>query len=517
MRAFLARFGSAISAVLSGFDRVVFRGTLPSLMRTNGMDFFVHDAGIHPLQFKDYAQEVTERVKQASLLEAEKAGRPIEYLEAASVDKEARARKLLKEHPIQRGLICAFKVLEPCWTFEYHRSANLKERGFRARAGKCLHLYKYILHPKFGFMNARIQTWFPFNIQVCINGREWLARQLEDRGAGFERDDNCFPGLENPKLAQRLMDAQLETNWPRFLDALARELNPIHSRLFKALPMRYYWTTYQAEWATDVVFEDRETLARLYPRLVHHSLEHLKSPDVMRFLGRKPHGNFTGDVVTRYRERPEGLRVKHWLRGNFVKMYNKAQTVLRVETTMSNPTDFMVLRPRHNDPDAPLEWQPLRKSVADLHRQAQVSQRANEQYLDALAVVDDTTACSEIFDAVSRRVSWSGRPVRAMRLSDPDELALLQAINRGEFILSGFRNRDIRLLLHPASDKVSRDERRRLSARVGRLLRLLRAHGIIRKVPKTHRYRTTPRGQLLTTALFATRAASVQQLLAKAA
>ena len=53
---------------------------------------------------------------------------------------------------------------EPCMTFEYHRSQDRNERGFRLRPGQCLHLYKYFLHPRFGFMNARIQTWFPFNV-----------------------------------------------------------------------------------------------------------------------------------------------------------------------------------------------------------------------------------------------------------------------------------------------------------------------------------------------------------------
>jgi hypothetical protein len=423
---------------------------------------------------------------------------------------------LLEKHPIQRGLICAFSVLEPCWSFEYHRSANLKERVFRPRAGKCLHIYKYILHPKFGFVNARIQTWFPFNIQVCINGREWLAMQLEARGSRFERADNCFTWLEDPELAQRLMDAQLDTNWPRFLDAFAAQLNPLHSEIFKASPMTHYWTAYQTEWATDLTFEDPEVLARLYPRLVRHSLEHFKSPDVMRFLlDRKLHGNFTGDIVTRHKDCPDGLRAKHWLRGNFEKMYNKAPNLVRVEATIANPADFKVLRPRHDDPQAPLVWQPLRKSVADLHRRAQVSQRANERYLDGLAVVANPTTCAEIFDLVSRRASLGGRPVRAMRLNDSADLALLNAISRGEFVIAGLRNRDVRAQLHPASEKCTDAERRRLSAQVSRQLQLLRAHGIIRKIPKTQRYLVTPRGRLLCTALTATRATSIDLLLAQ--
>ena len=516
MKTFLARFGSAISSVLSGFDRVVFRGTLQSLMRTGGMQWFVQDAGVHPLQFKNYALEASDRLKEASLLEAKQADRPVEYLASSSVDKEARARALLQEHPIQRGLICAFTVVEPCWTFEYHRSPNLKERVFRPREGRCLHIYKYILHPKFGFMSARIQTWFPFNIQVCINGREWLARQLEAQDSKFERVGNCFTSLEAPELAQHLMDKQLETNWGRFLDAEAARLDPLHSLRFKTSPMSYYWTAYQTEWASDFMFKDPDVLAGLYPRLVRHALDHFESSDVMRFMGRKPHGKFAGDVLTRFKTWPDVLRIKHYLNTNFMKMYNKAPNVLRVEATVANPSDFKVLRPRHNAPEAPLEWQPLRKSVADLHRRAQVSQRANERYVEGLAVVDDTTTCSAIFDAVSRRACVGGRSVRAMHLSERDDLALLKAISRGEFVIAGFRNRDLRRLLYAASDNLSESERRRLSARVSRLLRLLRAHGLIRKIPKTHRYQITARGRVLSTALFATRATSVAQLLASA-
>ncbi len=88
------------------------------------------------------------------------------------------------------------------------------------------------------FCNARIQTWFPFNIQICLNGRECLARQFEREGrADFKRVDNCFTWLGNPAMAQRRMDAQLETDWPHALDSFARTLNPLHRTLFESRPM----------------------------------------------------------------------------------------------------------------------------------------------------------------------------------------------------------------------------------------------------------------------------------------
>lgn len=517
MDKFIARYRSLVTGVLSGFDRLVFRGSLLPLMRDGGMFFFLERAGIRLLDFKSFVLGTSERVKADAFAEASRLGRPVRYLESSATDKEALVRRMLAEQPVERGLICVLTAVEPCMSFEYHRSPNRDERGLKRRPRKCLHLYKYFLHPQFGFMSARLQTWFPFQVQICLNGREWLARQLRCRSrADFKRADNCFTWLGNPEFAQRLMDEQLTTDWPQALDAIAGALNPLHETIFKPSPMQYYWSAYQTEWATDVMFKNPRTLAELYPPLVRHAMEHFKSPDVMRFLARKAHGNFTGEIVTSFKDRPEGVRVKHWVRGNSIKMYDKAGSLLRVETTIARTNDFKVLRPLHDEPKGKLAWRPLRKGVADLHRRAQLSQRSNDAYLDALATVDDSTPCAKLFDAVASPVSHNQRRVRALRLADPHDLALLQAVSRGEFAIAGFRNRDIRRLIDPSPASPGSPDLRRLCAKTSRQLAILRAHGLVTKIPKTHRYRLTPKGQILTAALFATRRASVKQLLAAA-
>ena len=517
MNTFVARFAALVTGVLSGFDRLVFRGSLLPLVRKRGMHIFLGAAKVRLLDFRKFALATTKRVKEACLAEAERLDRPVRYLDSPSISKEDLARRLLAQDPVDRGLICVLKAVEPCMTFEYHRSKDRNERGLRLRPGKCLHLYNYLLHPRFGFMNARIQTWFPFNIQICLNGREWLARQLERAGRSFKRVDNCFTWLDNPDVAQRLMNRQLTEDWACALNAIGRRLNPEHPSIFASLPMDYYWSAYQTEWATDVMFRRPKDLADIYPALVQHAMRHFQSPDVMRFLGRKAHGNFTGEIVTSFKDRAEGVRVKHWVRGNSVKMYDKAASILRVETTIGRTDEFKVFRPAHDDPDGPCDWRPLRKGVADLHRRSEISQRSNDAYLDALSAVDDTTPCSEIFDRVCRPVTYRGRRLRPLRLSDPKDVALLRAISRGEFAVSGFRNRDIRRLLYPTSARASCYDVSRRSAWISYRLRLLRAHGVIRKVQRSHRYRLTKRGTLLTAALFAARSADISQLLANAA
>jgi hypothetical protein len=518
MEKFVTRHENIVTSILSGFDRLVFRGHLLPLMRAGGMFFFLEAAKMRLLDFGKFALATSERLKQAALAEALRRKRPVVYLPSSGTSKEELAKKLYAEHPLDKpGIICAFKTLETCMSFEYHRSKNTSERGLKLVPRKCLHIYQYLYHPMFGFMNARIETWFPFNIQICLNGREWLARQLARRHSKFERADNCFTMLGNIALAQRLMDEQLQTDWPSALNDIARLLNPLHDEIFSPSPMDYYWSTYQSEWATDILFKDKAALAEIYSDLVRYATGHFKSPDVMRFLGQKLHGNFKGEVTSSYKRRIEGVRVKHWARGNSIKMYDKAGIVLRVETTIGRTSDFKVLRPRRDNPDGKLEWQPLRKGVADLHRLAEVSQRSNERYLDALSVVDDTTPCSNIFDTVARPVVDGNRRFRALRIGDPDDLALFDCVSRGEFATAGFRNRDIRLLLHPSSRTASCDEQKRLSSKTSRMLRLLRAHGLIKKINKTHRYQLTDRGRLLTAAARAIRDANLKQLLHDAA
>jgi hypothetical protein len=510
MDAFLARFGSNITGVLSGFDRLVFRGHLIALIRPAGMQAFLWRAGIRLLDFKEYVSRTSEHVKETALASARRLGRPIRYLRSSKTSKESLVEQILLEQPISKGLVCLFTTVEPCMSFEYHRSEDHAERGLKLTERKCLHLYRYFLHPRFGLIGTRLQTWFPFNIQIWLNGREWLSVQLRRKKIGFQRADNTFTSVTDLSAAQQLLTDQLTTDWATSLESIRKLIHPLHEQIFTSSPLDYYWSVYQSEWATDLLFHTPATLAGLYPRLYRHAMLHFQSPDVMRFLGRKAHGNFTGELVTRFKDRPEGVRVKHWVHGNSIKMYDKAGSVLRVETTVAKTADFRAYRAPQNQPDAEPSWKPMRKGIADLNRRAEVSQAANERYLDALSAVDDATPLSVIFDEVSRPITHERTRVRAIRIGDPEDLALLRAISRGELATNGFRNRDLRAILFPS---LPSHQLKPKAAKITRLLRLLRAHGLIRKVQKTHRYLLTPKGAQLATALNATRQATTRQLL----
>ena len=519
MHPFLERHADDVLGMLSGFDRLRLRGTLRRVANVQGMATFLSRQGVLLKDFGEYVQDATARVKQAAEAVATEQGRPVLYLARPSADKEAIARDIAARDGIAAGLICVLKSVELCWSFDLHRNRATKHLDLVPAPRKCLHYYHYQIHPALGFLHTRLQSWFPFTMHVGLNGREWLARQLDAQGLGYRRRGNCFVWLEDVAATQQLADAQLRTAWEPLLNALAAAANPAHAALFAAFPLWYYWSVEQSEWASDVLFRDARRLDRLYPALVAHGLTRLASRDVMRFLGKRVpavgvDGHFQGEVVTDLVARPEGVRVKHRVNGNAVKMYNKQGSVLRVETVINQARDLTVYRPKEGDPDGEKDWRYLRKGVADVWRRAELSQQANERYLAALAAATEPTPLGILSQPLCRRVRYHGQPVRALNPLAADDAALLAVVYRGEFVITGLRNRDVRRLLSPgASDAATR---RRRAAQVTRQLRLLRGHGLLRKVAHTHRYLLTAKGRVVVAALLAARQADTATLAAAA-
>ena len=172
------------------------------------------------------------------------------------------------------------------------------------------------------------------------------------------------------------------------------------------------------------------------------------------------------------------------------------------ETTINTVQGLLSYRAKEGGPPEDLQWRGMRKGIADLHRRAEVSQNANERLLNALASVDDSRSVEELTAQIQTHNHWDGRRVRGLRPWGEDK-ELLSAVNHGEFLINGLRNRDLQKLLYSAEPE-SPKERRRRSAAVSRKLRLLRAHGLIHKVYRTHRYNVAAAGRAILVAVLTT-------------
>jgi hypothetical protein len=523
MNVFLQRHAASVIGVLHGFDRLLCRGTQRLLATAAGLMRYLWSAQVLLKDFGDWSQSLTEQVRSASEQVMRDANRPLIYLRDASASKEEMARRIARDEGIKTGRVCLLSSVEPCWSYEVHRSRSERKLILEPRYRKCLHLYHYLMHPQLGLMHARLQTWLPFTMKLCINGREWLGRSLESAGAAYVKKENCLTWVADVAGAQEMLDRQLRTDWPALLGDITRQTNPAFEQVMRmgGRPLEYYWSVDQSEWASDVMFKSPAALAGMYPKLIRQGITTLGSVEVMRFLGKRLtaegriNGHFAGEVVSDLRQRAEGMRLKHRVNANSVKMYDKQGSVLRVETTINNPRDLKVYRGTEADPQKK-QWRAMRKGVADLHRRAEVSQSSNERYLAALGAMDCQASVGEMLEPLGRGMQVQGRRYRGLQVMGPEDGKLLAAVARGEFAINGFRNRDIRvLLMGPEPQRV--EEARRRSGRISRKLALLRAHGLIRRVPKTRRWMLTNKGQQVVTLLSAAKAASARLLMEKAA
>jgi hypothetical protein len=488
---FCVKHQDKIHGVLSCFDRVIFRGYLP-LSYPKGMAGFLYQQNVLLKDFKDYAPPIAERVKEHVKTLVEKAGAVYRHLPSKE-PMEQQARAIVQEKGLREGIVCAYSQLETCRSFRFEVGGGRPRLRLDYR--RCLVLYVFVLHAVLGLIHVKIHTWFPLTMQVYVNGHDYLAKKLDSLGVPYTTADNAFTSIGDLPAAQACADRFAKLNWPKLLGELAKQFNPLVGQELRG--QDYSWVSDQAEYATDVLFKDRPALAGLYPRLVEHARVALSAADVLRFLGRKLTGHFLGEVHSHVGQRVEGVRVKHQMKSNQLKMYDKAGIVLRIETTINAPKEFRVRRCQPGGKGA--TWQPLCKGVAWLWRYAEVSRGANGRYLAALAVVDDDSEARRLLDRVTKPAKLRGQRKRALQPLCPAEQQLFLAALRGEHRLQGFRNRDLARRLYPHETK-DKAERRRRCGRVTRLIQVLRAHGLVAKVPRARRYRVTAQGELLMSA-----------------
>ncbi len=488
---FLVKFASSIIAILGCHDRVIFKGHLPFSDDAHLNRFVDGTLRIKRKDFLPLMEEKSHLLVQHAKDFAARHHAPYLYLQG-SHRKEDIVHQHIRDRRLSEGLVCVLCCQETCRSVKLLHGQGRPRLAFTRRPQRVL--YFYFLDPTFGLRHVRIQTWFPFTAQVYLNGHDWLARRLHQAGVGFVQHDNAFTHLDDPARAQSLADGFSRLPWVKILDGWLREVNPLLQEPWLG-GRGYYWVIDQAEYSTDVLFKDRQTLAEIFPNLLEHATLHFSAQDILTFLGKRLHPLFDGEVLTDCKkDRWPGARVKHRVKNNWLKMYDKFGQVLRIETVINNPREFKVRRRVVRKGHSVVDWCPMNKGVTNFYRYHEVAQAANERYLSALAAVERPQASLKVLDRVQGPARRGGRRVRGLSVLRAWEQRLFRAVLRGEHHVNGFRNGDVQAALFGGRAKEGA-ERRRRTAQVSRMLGLLRAHGLIAKVPRAHRYRVTAKGE----------------------
>jgi hypothetical protein len=515
MDTLLHKLKDKINGTLEGFDRIVLKGMIKPLCYVAGMQIFLNRQGVLNKEYKDWVQDGSAAIiRDISEYTKAKTGMEINYLPTYRIRKETEAHKKQIELNIENGLIGTWSCLESCNSY---RAVYNAEKGYpqiTSNPTRCKHLYMYFDHPKYGFMSIRIQTWAPYEIQIAMNGREWLRRQLDEAGVEYHRDGNKFFHIGDYEKAQQLLDKQLDTMWVETLSGFMPIVFPSMRNLLGE-NMSYTWTLWQSEWAKDYIFDEPDMLSSYMGQLLRHAFITGTGERILRYMGHPVRGNgqpyqtAKPEVITRLKSFYDGGRIRHWVGKNSLKFYNE-QNILRFEFTMNDPAKFKIHRTVEGDDSEEKKFLPMRQGIADIVPRTQICRSRIKNITEQMATLENDMTVGELIAKVTNPVFKNGKRYRGLDVTGKD-LSLLKCVADPKNNINAITNRDLQLSLGKtgwSNGLVGRG----LSGRISRHLRLLREHGLIKKMPKQHKYLLTAKGRALTTALNECLGAKVSDL-----
>ena len=488
-----------INGILETFDRMIINGYLLNLCNYRQFLYYLIQNNVQLKDFNKFAlaqtdllcSHIEEYVKENNI--------ELKYLSSAKTSKDDIARDEFNKDINKLGLITAFSVVEICNTMTVAPNRSTKKLEVTSRPTKCKHYYFYYNDEEFGWMFLKIQTWFPYNVQIYINGREYLSKILDKNNIKYEMYNNSFSFIENFEEAQNLADKILDKKISDSFDGIIKKINNLLPNIEKVFSHSYYWCIDQCEFATDINFKSRSDLSSFYKTLVETTYFAFSSEDIYSFFGRNVSKIYTfkkGEIISDLRNRYQGYRIKFKINNNQIKMYDKGNN-LRIEVTINNPKDFKILKEKeklinHKEPEIVKEWVPMGKSIANLYRYIEISKSIIKRYIEAMPEINMDKVSVEDVTKISTSKEVNGRRYSAFNVLNQETLLLFKIISSGDFIINGFTNKNVRQRYFKECSENTRN-----ISKTTRILAKLKAHNIIKKVAKKNKYYLTNDGRKL--------------------
>ncbi len=492
-----------INGILSTFDRMIINGYIFQLQNPYKFQYYLIQNDIKLKDFKVFAQEQTEKLCKHIEKYISDNNANLTYLSSTKISKDEVARKDFEEKENQTGLVSALSIVEPCNKMTVKFNKNTGKLQPVLEKTKCKYYYLYYNDEEFGWMFIKIQTWFPYNVQIYINGHEYLEKLLDKNNIKYEMYNNSFSYIEDFEKAQIIADSMLTKKLSASFDGMINKINNLLPNIKSSINQSYYWCIDQCEFATDINFKNRNDLSMIYKRLVETTYFTFDSEDIYSFFGRniKNINKFKGEMISNLTKRTQGYRIKFKLKKNGLKMYDKGNN-LRIEVTINNPNDFKVLKERekiveHQKIETEKVWCPMGKSITNLYRYAEISKSIIKRFQEALPNIETDCIPLKEIEKISERQIVNNRSYSSINILSKDNLRLFKIISNGNWLINGFTNKDIREKYFDKDNNTKRNKNK-----MTRLLSKLKAHGLIKKVAKKNKYYLTTNGRKIITTIL---------------
>ena len=492
-----------INGVLETFDRMIINGYILQLCNYRQFLYYLIQNNVKLKDFDQFALSQTKLLCNHIDDYVKNNNCTTIYLNSGKIDKNEIVMNELDKKENKTGLIAALSTVEICNTMTVKPNHETQMLEVTSRPTKCKHYYFYYNDKKFGLMYLKIQTWFPYNVQIYINGREYLSKILDKNNVKYEMYNNSFSYIEDFDKAQKLANNILNQKISNSFDHLINQINPLLPNINKIFSASYYWCIDQCEFATDINFKSRQELENIYKTLVETTYFTFSSEDIYSFFGRnisRIHTFTKGEIVSDLRHRYQGYRIKFKINNNQIKMYDKGNN-LRIEVTINNPRDFKVMKEKeviieHEKLETVKKWVPMGKSISNLYRYVEISKSITKRYIDALPDIDLEKPTLKEIKNVSEKIEVNNKTITGFNLLSNETLKLLQVISNGKYLINGFTNKSIRKEIFDESDS------QYIINKTTRLLYKLKCHGIIKKVARKNKYYLTTNGRNLISSIL---------------
>jgi hypothetical protein len=392
--------------------------------------------------------------------------------------KDDFAKKQRKQFHQPEGVVFIGKAQEKCRVYRTEKRRNPKTKRtypWIVKSNALVnHYYFYCIDEDFGPFFLKFCSYFPYNAKLCFNGHEYLKRQLEKKGIAYESLENGILSCQDPRQLQLLCDQLSEEKIDALLRKWLQRLPHPFAAQDRQAGYRYQLSILQLELSLTQVLDQPVSGRIFFEDVIRENLDIGRPKQVQLIFDRRitkaTPGPFRTRVIT------DGvipsLHIDY--KGTRIKQYHKEGRALRTETTINNTYDFYI-----------------GKNLRNLPALRRIGFQANQRLLQVQRISHDCILAEEAFQKLNRPVRVTTQRASALRFSDPNVQALSRALLLFQLLPVGFSNRELRQ--HFAS-LLGQPPQSLSQGQMTYHLRRLRLHGIIERIPKTHRYRITSPG-----------------------
>lgn len=439
--------------------------------------------GVNPYEHTAWASG--HRDKLESYLKSLAAGAGMEILSANDIGrKDDKVKDILTQRGHKFGLICIIKGMERCRSYYYAKTKQVKGLPLYFKSNKCMHFYVYVFHEALGLVQIRIQTYAPFYCQIIVNGHRILERSLLQHGIEHKTRDNAFEFIADFPRAQELANSISSQMIESLTIPLVYQYFPFLKEI--GLPLRY--SIRQVEWSTDIIAKaDCHYTTRMADIIARLAL--FEPDDIARFMVKIPCAEKKASL--RKYETEFGSCIRFSAGDSSVKLYDKGTKIFRIETTCLNISTLRGYRTTtHKDGKQSKGVNYLSKHISSLELFINIASYTNQRFIQRLGSILSTTYNMSDLDRITERMSVNGISVRGFSFFDRKDRDALLAVANPANDVSGFkRNTLIKKLPGTTPYQASY------------IIKRMRIHGLIKKIPQTNRYHLTKDGRTVITTM----------------